>query len=194
MILEHISQDDLSDRRVAVGAVLAGKGISFFQLKQYEDAIISLNKVSEYIRPNDQERLRNLVARAHEINSTALVELDRHEEAIAARQRVTEYVRLDDPVDLRQLAAKALNAKGDVLAKLERHEEALAAWERVAEYVRADDPTELRDVAISSLRRKAIILCRTGTVRRINRHFATPLGVCPSGRSDGDNAIRPPKV
>ena len=49
--LEHISQDDLSDRRVAVGAVLAGKGISFFQLGQYEDAIISLNKVSGYIRP-----------------------------------------------------------------------------------------------------------------------------------------------
>ena len=179
-VSEYIDQEAPADSLRAYFVVAYSHyGRALAGSDRLEESIVALRRVTEHVRPDDSNKMRQFAARALVTKGEVLSKLEQQADAIGAWDQATTYVRTEDPVDLRTVAVHALNNIFEAMfpveigpdTTLDSFEGASAAGELMAEYVRPDDPTQFRDSVIG-------LLSHIGVLRNVFGDFGRAEAAC----------------
>ena len=127
-----------------------------------EDAIDSLQRVTDHTSSDDSANLGTSALRTMVFKAFALLQLERYEEFSITVAEVLTCANSEDVTEFRQAGALMSWLHGNVLTDLNRPDDAIAAWQRTADLVCGDDPEMLRHRAVEAIAAKASALSGTG--------------------------------
>ncbi len=110
---------------------LEDKGDILAKLERHEEAIVTWERVAEYIREDDPTELRYVAIRSLLHKAIILAELKRYEDVVASFLRALEYVHPNDPTEQLHAVAGALISGSRLSNLLGKHDEAEAICIRV---------------------------------------------------------------